>query len=166
MPAEEQNEPREKVLFGWKAGSRPFRRRSRDFYIAIISTASLFGAVLFLIEGIMPVLLIAALVFLVYVLSTVEPEQIEYQITNLGIKIADRTTVWNEMGRFWLTSRFNQEILVIEVARIPGRLELVVPAEARDEVLGELSKRLQQEKKSPAFVDKAAHWFSSKLPQE
>src|SRR3989344_1109885 len=84
----------EKEIYTWRAASRPFKRRDREFWITIGAIAAIFGLILFLIEGVMPVLLIIALVFLFYILSTVEPETITYAITNMGVKIADRTTPW------------------------------------------------------------------------
>src|SRR5689334_17210894 len=116
----------EKVILSWTAKSRPFKRRSRDFYVTLMSVAVLIGLLLFIIEGILPVLLVGALVFLFWVLSTVEPDQITYEITNRGIKIAGHTTAWDQMGRFWETDRLGAKLIVIETAQLPGRMEMVV----------------------------------------
>src|SRR5690606_14974424 len=98
-----EDEPRyqeEKVLFTWTAVARPFKRQSREFYVTALSIAVLFGLILFLIDGIMPVLLIVAFCFLFYVLHNVEPENAEYKITTFGIRVADRLTVWDDIVRF------------------------------------------------------------------
>ena len=55
-PDTKESEP-EKDLFVWKAISRPFKRRSRDFWIRLIAITSIFGLVFFLVEGVMPVIL-------------------------------------------------------------------------------------------------------------
>ena len=68
----------EKVLFSWKAPMRPFKARDREFWITTIVIAVIFGFILFLIEGVMPVILIVSIIFLYYVLSTVKPEEIGY----------------------------------------------------------------------------------------
>src|SRR3989344_2388837 len=81
----------EKDLHSWKAPSRPFKKRGREFWVTVLSIAALLAFVLFLAEGVMPVILIISLVFLFYVLSTVTPEEIEYKITNRGVKVADKT---------------------------------------------------------------------------
>ena len=70
----------------------------------------------------MPVILIVSLVFLYYVMSTVEPENIEYKITTKGIKIAGRLTEWQGMTRFWFSKRFDNDLLVIGTVAIPGRI--------------------------------------------
>lgn len=158
--------PQEKTLLSWSAPSRPFKQRSRDFYVKIVSMSILFGVVLFIIDGIMPVLLIVALLFLFYVLSTVKPENIEYKITNLGVYVADKRTNWDMLGRYWFVNRMGADMLAIEAANIAGRMEIMVPDEHREKVEDVLSKYLIHEQVPPTFFDKAAHWASDRLPLE
>ena len=158
------NEP-EKDLVIWTAPSRPFKRRNREFYVTIISIAAVAGLVLFLVDGWLPVMLIISLVFLFYVLSTVEPENIDYRITNKGIKIADKLTPWNSMRRFWFTRRFESQLLVVETYTLPGRLEVVINSNQKDEIEKEMKKYLIHEEAPPTFLDKSANWFAKKLPQ-
>jgi len=63
----------ERDLVVWIAPARPFKRRDRQFYVTTFAIAGIVSLILFLAEGLMPVLLIVSLVFLYYVLSTVEP---------------------------------------------------------------------------------------------
>lgn len=158
-PAREQ----EKDLVSWTAQARPFKRRDRRFYITLVATAGIVGLILFLVEGFMPVILIISLVFLYYVMSTVEPESIEYKITNKGIKIVGKKTDWEIMTRFWFTRRFDSELLVIETVVLPGRLELVIDPELKQEIKKVLSNYLIEEEAAPSFLDRAANWFSKKL---
>ena len=158
--------PHEKTLLSWTAPSRPFKQRSRDFYVKLISMAILFGVVLFIIDGIMPVLLIVALLFLFYVLSTVKPENIEYKITDQGIYVIDKRTEWERLGRFWFVNRMDESLLIIEAANIAGRMEIMVPDDQRTKVEEILGKYLMHEQVPPTFFDKAAHWASNRLPLE
>jgi hypothetical protein len=155
----------EEELMSWRAPARPFKRRNREFYITIIAIAFIFGLVFFLIEGFLPVILIIALVFLVYVMSTVEPENIEYKITNRGIKIDSRRTDWDLMRRFWFTKRFDTQLLVIETTTLIGRLELVIQSELKPEITKTLSKYLIHEEVPPSYLDKATNWLTKRLPQ-
>lgn len=177
MPAQEEGafkeeEPRpvvvqreaEKDLLVWSAPARPFKRRNRDFYITIIAIAAIFSLVLFLVEGFLPVVLIVSLVFLFYVLSTVEPEKVEYKITNKGIKFAGKRTDWPMMTRFWFTKRFDVHLLVIETLVFPGRLELVIEPELEPEINRVCSRYLVNEEVPPSQLDKAANWFAKRLP--
>lgn len=154
----------EKDLVSWTAPARPFKRRDREFYITIIAIAGIVGLVLFLIEGFMPVILIISLVFLFYVLSTVEPENISYKITNQGIKVAERRTDWTIMGRFWFSRRFNSELLVVETLGLPGRMELVINSADKEEIKKALTPYLPEEEAPPSYLDKAANWFAGRLP--
>ena len=154
----------EKDLVVWTAQARPFKRRDRKFYITLIATAGIVGLILFLVEGFMPVILIISLVFLYYVMSTVEPENIEYKITNKGIKIVGKRTDWEIMTRFWFTRRFDSQLLVVETVTLPGRLELVIDPELKQEIKKALSNYLTEEEAAPSFLDRTANWFSQRLP--
>ena len=169
MPAQEKPEKRarvlkEKNLFTWTAPARPFKRRNREFYITLIAGSAIVGLVLFLIEGWMPVILIISLIFLFYVMNTVEPEKIEYKITNKGIKVADKLTDWGVLTRFWFSRRFDSTLLIFEIVRLPGRLELVVSPDEKEKIRKSLSKYLPEEEAPPSFLDRSANWFSRKMP--
>jgi hypothetical protein len=164
MPESSTLSKEEKDLVIWSAPSRPFKRRNKDFYVTVIAMAAVTGIVLFLIEGWLPVILVISLVFLFYVMATVEPEVIEYRITNLGIRIAGKLTDWNIMGRFWFTKRLDNELLVIETRTLPGRLELVITPEIKEKIRKELAEYLTHEEVPASNIDKAANWFSNKVP--
>jgi len=127
--------------------------------------ATLFGVVLFLIEGIMPVLLIVAIVFLFYVMSTVKPGKIDYKISDSGISIAGKETPWERLGRFWFANRFGSNLLIIESASLPGRIEMVITPELKVKLKKEIAKFLVHEEAPPSFLDKAANWATTKLPE-
>jgi len=155
----------EKDLVTWIAPSRPFKRRDKQFYLTTVSIAGIVCLILFLAEGAMPVILIISLIFLYYVMSTVQPENIEYRITNKGIKILDKRTSWENLGRFWFAKRYDNDLLVLETNFLPNRMELVVKPELKEQISKELSNYLVQEEISPSNLDKAIEWFSKKLPQ-
>lgn len=161
-----EEQTKEKTLYSWKAGSRPFKPRDRETYIKIVSVASLFGLILFIVQGIMPVLLIVSLLFLFYVMSTVKPETIEYKITNFGIRISGALTPWDNMTRFWFTERMGSKLLVIETTNLPGRTELVINSQDEKKIKKEMSEYLLHEKASPSFFDKSAEFISKRLPIE
>jgi hypothetical protein len=155
---------KENDLFVWRAPSRPFKARTKEFYVTLFAIVGLVGFILFIAEGAMPVVLLIAIVFLFYILSTVVPEEIEYKITNKGIKVAGVRTEWRLMGRFWFSRRLDTDLLIIETFVIPGRLELVVRPEDIETIRKNLSSYLNEEEVNPSGLEKAADWFSSKLP--
>jgi hypothetical protein len=112
----------------------------------------------------MPVMLLISLIFLFYVLSTVEPETIEYRLTNKAVKIADKGTPLEQINRFWFSRRFNSDLLVFETTVLPGRLELVINKEDIEKVREILKKNLNEEEAPPSFLDKTANYLARKLP--
>jgi hypothetical protein len=153
----------EKTLFSWEAPVRPFKRRTREFYVTAASIAVLFGFILFLIEGIMPVILIVSFGFLFYVLSTVEPERAEYRITNYGIRISNSLTPWDNIGRFWFSERLGSGVLVLETGGLIGRIELVYDKKDKSQIEKTLKKYLVHEEATPTFLDKGANWVAGKI---
>ena len=93
-PTQTPTEQVEKIIFSWTAPLRPFVQRDREFWIRVIAIASIFGFILFIVEGAMPVILMISIIFLFYVLSNVRPENIDYKITDLGIKLGKFTNYW------------------------------------------------------------------------
>lgn len=155
----------EKELVTWEAPARPFKRRNKEFYVTLIGIASLISLILFFVEGWLPVVLIVSIVFLFYVMSTVEPEKIVYKITTKGITILDKKNDWRGMKRFWFTGRYDSELLVIETFYLPGRIELVVSPEMKEKIKKALADYLIYEEAPASFLDKSASWLSRKLPQ-
>ncbi len=163
MPVVLRREP-EKDIFSWRAASRPFKARTREFYVTVFAMVGLLGLVLFIAEGAMPVVLLIAVVFLFYILSTVRPEEIEYKITNKGIKIGGRTTSWQAMSRFCFVKKNDSDILMIETFIIPERMEVVINESDIEIIRKHLLNYLPEEEIMPTRLEKIASWFSSKLP--
>ena len=154
----------EKDLVAWEAPARPFKRRDRQFYVTTFSIAGIVGLILFLAEGIMPVLLIVSLVFLYYVLSTVEPEKIEYKLTNKGIKVAGKATPWQGFIRFWFSKRYDSELVILETWGLPGRIELVINPDIKETLKKEITAYIPFEEVPASGLDKLTNWFAAKLP--
>jgi hypothetical protein len=154
----------ERELLTWIAPARPFKRRDRQFYTTIFAIAGIISLILFLAEGIMPVILIVALVFLYYILSTVPPENVEYKITSKGVKIAGKLTEWQAMSRFWFGERSGSEILIFETFLMPGRIEVMINPEIKDSLKHEISAYIPFEEIPASGLDKVTNWVSKKLP--
>lgn len=162
-PAPQPIQP-EKDLFTWRAPARPFKRRGREFWMTIIAIASLFSFIMFLAEGAMPVILVVAVIFLFYVLSNVEPEEIQYKITTKGIRVENKLTDMMLISRFWFSRRSDKNLLVLEILQIPGRLELVINSKDLEKMRKVLSIYLPEEEVPPNNFDKLSGWLSEKLP--
>ena len=80
-----------KILYSWMAPARPFKRRDKEFWTTIIAIVILVGLILFFVKEWFLIAAIISLTFVYYVLSTVEPEEIEYKISNRGLIYAGDT---------------------------------------------------------------------------
>jgi hypothetical protein len=154
----------ERDLLVWTAPARPFRKRDRQYFVSVFAIAGIVSLVIFIAEGLMPVVLIVALVFLYYILSTVPPENIEYKITNKGVKVADSLTQWPVLIRFWFGKRGEVDILFFETHLIPGRMELVINSEIKNDLKKEISAYIPFEEAPATGLDKVTGWVGSKLP--
>lgn len=157
---------KERTLFSWKAPARPFKRRDREFFTTVLALAFLIGLIMFFIDGILPVAVVMALVFLIYVLSTVQPEEVEHSITNKGVVFAGKKYRWDELVRFWFTKRFGNHLLIIESLQVPNRIEMVVSEQDQEKIKDTIEDYLIFEEAAPNFLDKAAGWFSKQVPLE
>ena len=170
---EEQNQQqgtltpkKEELLFSWRAPARPFKRRDRNFFTTVAALGVLIGLILFFLEGILAVAVVAAIVFLVYILFTVAPEEVEYKITNKGSMLGEKKHLWGEFRRFWFTKRLDSNLLVVEIVNFPGRLEMVIQVEEKSKIREVLEQYLIHEEAAPNFLDRAAAWMSKKIPLE
>lgn len=153
----------EKELLVWKSPSRPFKKRAKEFWVRTIAVASVLGFILYIVEGAMPVILLIAILFLFYILSTVEPETIEYKITNHGVRVADKLNEWNFFTRFWFGQRMGSDMIVFETLGISGRLELIINPKDKEKLKTEVSKFIQEEKAAPTSIDRAGNWISKRF---
>ena len=153
----------EKEIFSWKSPARPFKRRDKEFWVRTVVIVTVLGAILYIVEGMMPVLLLIAVLFFFYILSTVEPEVVQYKITNLGLRVAEKLNDWNLFTRFWFTKRMSTDMVVFETFLVPGRLELVINPADVEKLKAALIKFIPEEEAPPTRFDKASEWISKKF---
>ena len=155
---------KEQTLFSWKGPVRPFKTRGKQFFSTVILIASLLSIIGFVLEGVMPVFLIWAVVFLVFVLFRIPPEDIEYTISTKNIIIAGKKYPLETITRFWVTERWGSTLLVFEIpSQFPGRLELVLSGIDKDNVKHQLEEFINYEEEAPGFADRTASWLSKRL---
>lgn len=166
---EQAQQPKEiRTLMVWKSQSRPFKRRNRDYFTTIAAIVLLIGVILLFIKEFLLIGVILALMFVSYVLATVEPETVEHKISTEGITTGGKSYLWSEMKDFYFTTKWGQEILNINTKlKFPGRL-LVLVGEADPKKLKEEIGKYVSFREEPVvtWMDKAADWLSKKVPLE
>lgn len=157
-----------KILLTWKSPSRPFKKRDRDFFTTIAAIVFLICVILLFIKEWLLILAILAFTFLVYVLNTVPPEEVEHQITNKGVITGSNNYDWQDFINFFFTEESGQKLLNINSKkRFYGRIIILLGNESGQKVKEILSKYLTfKEKPDVTFVDRAADWLNKKVPLE
>lgn len=153
------------ILAQWKAPSRVFVTRSRNFWVNALSIAALFGLIFIFIQEWFLILAIGGLIFVVYVYSTVKPDEIELKITNRGFIYSGKEYRFEELTQFWFSdNKGNKTLNLATVAMAPGRLEILLGDQEEKEIREILSQYLLEETPLPTFLDKASAYLSKKIP--
>lgn len=156
----------ELTVIEWEAPSRPFKARSRQFFSSILIIGLLISLILFFAGQVLPIAVVVAIIFLVYVMSVVPPGMVKHALTTSGIRIENKLYYWEEMGTFWYTQKYGQKLLHIEIARFPTRLVMLLGEVTEEEMTRILSEVLIQHQPEPTFYEKATEWLQEKIPLE
>ena len=159
-------EKREEVYLEWTSPSRLFKKRDREYFTNIAAIVFLLSVILIFAREFVLIAAVLSIVFLIYVLSTVPPDDIKHRITTLGIESAGRFYRWEQLFEFWLESQWGQTILVLRPmwgSRIIILLGNQDSSKVRELIAKQIPFREQPEK---TWVDNAAHWLTQKIPLE
>jgi len=157
----------EKTLYTWKAPSRLFKKRSREFYSTIGALVLLLSIILFFAKEFLLIGVILAIGFVSYVLASVPPDSVEHILTNKGIRTGGKLYPWQILGRFWWQDKWKQTYVNIEApGQIPGSLILLVGEGDKAEIDQIVKTYLINEKPAPTWFDNAAKWLQEKVPLE
>src|SRR3989344_7077773 len=74
-----------KTLLKWEAAVRPFKKRDREYYTTIAAIVFLLAVILLFLKEWLLIAVMAALMFVAYVLATVPPESVEHELNTRGI---------------------------------------------------------------------------------
>ena len=166
IPVVSQPEP-EKDLYSWEAPSRPFKKRSREFYTTVGALVILISVILLFAKEFLLIGVVLSLGFVSYVLATIPPQPITHRFTNKGLRSGSKLYLWPMLGRFWWETKWHQAMLLIETPdQFPGRLILLQGSGDRQTIEGIVKKYLVNQKPDPTPFDKAAKWLTDKVPLE
>lgn len=116
-----------KEIFVWESPERLYRPKDLNWILNSILLLLLVVAVLLFIREFILIAVVLAITFLVYVLSTVPPREVDHKITNQGIRVGEHSYLWEELVEFWLEEKDGHDLLVVETAlRFPPRLIILL----------------------------------------
>jgi hypothetical protein len=160
-----QEKPRE-VLLSWKSPSRLFKKRDKEYFTNIGAIVFLLVIILLFAREFVLIAAVVSIVFLIYVLSTVPPEEAEHHITNLGIESAGHYYRWNELAEFWFEEQWGQVVLMVQPI-VGTRIIILLGTQDRERVRGLIAEHIPfREKPEKTWTDNAASWLSKKVPLE
>lgn len=168
MPEEAAKEPPKEVktLFEWESASRPFKRRDTKFFLNWGLIILLVAVILIFVQEFLLIGVLLAILFVTYVLGTIEPDKMDHKITNQGITTADRSYLWSELSDFWYTEKHGETVLNVGTkVRFPGRLLMLIPFIDRDKIKEILVEYVPFREIPPSsWMDQTVDWVMAKLP--
>lgn len=165
-PNDESKEVRQEVLLAWNSPSRLFKRRDKEYFTNIGAIVFLLIVILVFAREFLLIAAVVSIVFLVYVLSTVPPEDVSHRITSLGIESAGHFYRWEELVEFWFEDQWNQTMLVLRPI-VGTRIIVLLGSEDKAEVRKLIAKYIPfREQPEKTWVDNAARWITEKIPLE
>lgn len=156
----------EEVFLAWNSPSRLFKRRDRAYFTNIGAIVFLLTIILVFAREFVLIAAVLSIVFLIYVLSTVPPEEVSHRITNLGIESSGHFYRWEEVIDFWLEEQWGQNMVVLRPYFSPRVFVLLgneKPEKVRDLMAKHIPFRTEPER---TWSDNAASWLSKKIPLE
>jgi hypothetical protein len=155
-------------LFSWHSPSHPFKKRNRIFYQTIAALTFLLVVIVFFLKEILLIGVILSVAFVVYVISTVPPVDVEHKIIPLGFTDAGKLYRWQELVCFWFEERWGFPMVVIQTRiGFPGQVRAVVREEDKSKIKEIIGKYLQfSEKPLKSFGDEVTDWIGKRIPME
>lgn len=155
---------RREVLLTWTSPSRLFKKRDKEYFTNIGAIVFLLIVILIFAREFLLIAAVVSVVFLIYVLSTVPPEDVEHHITNLGIESAGHFYRWEELAEFWFEEQWGQTMMMV-VPLMGPRIIILLGREDKVKVRDIIAKHIPfRENPEKSWVDNAATWISEKVP--
>lgn len=162
----EAKEKEEEVYLSWTSPSRLFKKRDKEYFTNIAAIVFLLSVILVFAREFVLIAAVISIVFLVYVLSTVSPEEVPHKITNLGIESAGHFYRWEELFEFWFETQWGQTMLILR-PYLGARIIVLLGSEKEEKVRELIAKHIPfREHPEKTWVDNAASWLTQKIPLE
>jgi len=154
-----------KILLEWKAPSRAFKERDRQYFTTIFIIIFVLSLILIFIREFLLIGVILSLTFVYYVLSTVPPDEVDHKITTRGVVYAGVNYPWEVLLSFFFSKKYDSCVLNVNTkAKFPGRLFLIIKEKDKEELSKAISKYiLEEETPQISFLEKLQNKASQKV---
>ncbi len=150
----------------WEAYERPHKVWSKEFYSSVIVIAFLVTIILYFIEGLMPVVVVWALVFMMWAMGRTEPRKIKTSLTSWGLRTTEKVYRFEEMTAFWFETKWGSRLLRINLAGAPWHIVTVIDPSKEPEIKETILKRVIYQEPQVTWSDRAVKWMGEKIPLE
>ena len=158
--------PKEEIALSWSSPSRLFKRRDKEYFTNIGAIVFLLTVILVFAREFVLVGAVLSIVFLVYVLSTVPPEDVKHSISNIGIESAGHFYRFEGLVEFWFEEQWGQTLLILRPI-MGSRIIILIGTMEKKRVQEALKQYVAfREQPEKSWVDNAASWLSKKVPLE
>ncbi len=150
----------------WESYERPHKVWTKEFYSSVIVIAFLVSVILFFIEGVMPVFVVWALVFMMWAMNRTEPLKTKNTMTTWGLRSVNKFYDYQKMSNFWLETKWGTRLLRINLFESPWHVVFVISKEIEEKLKNDMSKVVPFMEPEPTAMDKFTKWLGEKVPLE
>lgn len=162
----ETNDLTEKIILEWESYERPHKVWTKEFYSSIVVIAFLVSVILFFIEGVMPVFVVWALVFMMWAMGRTEPKKSKSILTTWGLRSENKIYGFERMNNFWIETKWGTRLLRINLKDVPWHIVTVIDTNNEPKIQEEMAKYLPYIEPDVTGMDRLIKWFSEKIPLE
>lgn len=157
---------KEKQIIEWESYDRPHKTWTKEFYSTVVVIAFLVSVILFFIEGVMPVVVVWALVFMIWSMNRVEPKLTKTTLTTWGIRSADRLYLYRDMDNFWFETKWSTRLLRVNLNGTPWHVVFVIDPKEENKIKDQVVRFVPMVEPVPTAGDKLTKWLGEKIPLE
>lgn len=156
----------QETLYTWESPSRLYKKRNKEYYKTIGVILFLFVVILVFAQEFLLIFALLSVVFFMYVLSTVPPENVKHKITNLGVETDNNYYRYEQLSEFWFEEQWEQTMCVFRQA-IGARIVVLIHKKDKETIRNMLVKHLPfREEPKKSWVDNASKWLTETIPLE
>lgn len=157
-----------KTLISWSAPGRPYRKKSKAFYLNGLLIVFLVEVILFIFSEYLLMFVVLTLYFFSAAIASVPPQNFHYRISTQGIKVEDHFYIWDELYDFYHKKIDGMDVLVVRARNlIPGELKISLGDVPFDHVRRVMINYIPyREVVRPTFIEKGGEWLAKNFPLE
>ena len=116
------------------------------------------GFLLVLMQEFFIILAIMSIFFVKHAIETAPEEEFSYEISSHGIKVSDSFYYWDELEKFFVSTKFGNEYIAVDIKDgFPARTYLYYKNSDRDKIIDSLNKHITYIEKEPLTITDRAY---------